>query len=63
VLADGGLALNTQHVPKEELVTLQPGDSISPFPGHPDKLQLKVSFATTRNPVNRVNLSRTPALK
>ena len=56
-----GLQVNTRNLVAGELVPLQPGDTIVPIPGRPEKLTLQVTFGTSIGSVDRVDVIRTAA--
>lgn len=57
-----GLQLNSENLSAGEVAVIEPGDRIVPIPGRPDKLTLQVSFASSIGTVERILLSRTPAV-
>ena len=62
-LAPGGLEVNGAPVEVNSLIEMKSGDKLTPIPGHPEKVTLQLAFAKTRNSVDRVTLSRTPAAR
>lgn len=57
-----GLELNGKSLDTGELAVLRPGDRLVPIAGRADKLALTVDFAGSMGVVERVELSRTPAV-
>ncbi len=57
-----GLDLNGKPVESGHVEPLSEGDRLAPISGHPDKLQLQVSFSASVGSVDRIDISRTPAM-
>lgn len=57
-----GLELNGKTLESGEVVVLAPGDRLVPIPGRPDKLVLEFDFSSSFGWVDRVEVSRTPAV-
>jgi len=60
--ATSGMQVNGDDLTSGQVVPLAPGDSIVPIPGRPDKMTLRVGFTNAIGLVERVDVSRTPAL-
>jgi hypothetical protein len=60
--ATKGMQVNNETLTPGEVVPLAPGDRIVPIPGRGDKLTVRVGFANGLGVVNRIDVSRTPAL-
>lgn len=57
-----GMELNGEAMASGEVAPLAPGDRLSPIPGHPDKLTLQINFSASIGSVDRIDISRTPAM-
>jgi hypothetical protein len=60
--ATRGMQVNGEDLTSGQVVVLEPGDKIVPIPGRADKMTLQVAFTRSLGTVDRVTLSRTPAL-
>jgi hypothetical protein len=60
--AASGMQVNDKNLTSGQLVPLAPGDRIIPIPGRPDKMTLRVAFTNVVGLVERIDVSRTPAL-
>ena len=60
--ATSGMQVNGDDVTSGQVVPLAPGDSIVPIPGRPEKMTLRVGFTNAIGLVERIDVSRTPAL-
>lgn len=58
-----GLELNGKPLETGQVVALEPGDRLVPIPGRSDKLAIEVDFSTSIGSVERVEVSRSPAVK
>jgi hypothetical protein len=56
------MQVNGDNLTSGQVVSLTPGDSIIPIPGRPDKMTLRVGFTNAIGVVERIDVSRTPAL-
>jgi hypothetical protein len=57
-----GLELNRTLLASGQVEPLAPGDRLLPIPGHPEKLMLQLSFSASIGTVDRIDISRTPAM-
>lgn len=61
--ATKGMELNGQALSPGDVLPVVPGDRIVPIPGRSDRLTLQVSFVDSIGSVDRVQVSRTPAVR
>jgi hypothetical protein len=61
--ATSGMQVNGSQLEAGDVLPLVNGDRIVPIPGRPDKLTLQVSFAQAIDTVERVDITRTPAVR
>ena len=61
--ATGGLQVNGEPLSAGEVVALAPGDRVAPIPGRPDKLTIQVTFVESIGSVERIDVSRAPAVR
>lgn len=57
-----GMDLNGAPMSPGAVAVLVPGDRLVPIPGRPDKLTLQVGFASSIGTVDRIDITRTPAV-
>jgi hypothetical protein len=62
VKAASGMQVNGETLTAGQLFPLAHGDRLIPIPGRADKLTLRVGFANGIGVVNRIDVSRTPAV-
>jgi hypothetical protein len=62
-LAASGIEVNGEALATNGLAEIKTGDKLVPIPGHPEKLTLQLAFAKSRSSIDRITLSRTPAVK
>ncbi|MEM6908640.1 MAG: FHA domain-containing protein [Pseudomonadota bacterium] len=62
VAGGNGLRVNNTSYSVDDLITLQPGDVISPIQDRPDALSLHVTMRRERDRISRVIFTRRPAL-
>jgi hypothetical protein len=60
--ATAGMQVNTQDLAAGQVLPIVPGDRIVPIPGRGDKLLLRVTFTNAIGVVERIDVSRSPAL-
>jgi hypothetical protein len=60
--ATAGMQVNAQDLTAGQVVPIVPGDRIVPIPGRGDKLLLRVTFTNAIGVVERIDVSRSPAL-
>ncbi len=60
--ATGGMQVNSDDLTSGQVFPVMPGDRIVPIPGRGDKLTLRVAFASAIGVVERIDVSRTPAV-
>jgi hypothetical protein len=60
--ATRGLQVNGDNLPSGQMRPLQPGDRIVPIPDHPEKMTVHVAFASSIGSVERITISRVPAM-
>lgn len=60
--ATGGMQVNAADLTSGQVFPIVPGDRIIPIPGRGDKLTLRVGFTNTIRVVDRIDVSRTPAV-
>jgi hypothetical protein len=61
-MATGGMQVNAAELKPGHVCPVSPGDRIIPIPGRGDKLTLRVGFTTANRVVERIDLSRAPAM-
>jgi hypothetical protein len=57
-----GMELNREVIASGAVSPLTPKDRIVPIPGRPDKLTLNVSYSSSRDTVEQIQVRRTPAV-
>jgi len=57
-----GLELNREMIASGAVAPVTPKDRIVPIPGRPDKLTLQVSFSSSSDVVERIDVRRTPTV-
>lgn len=62
VRSSRGLQINDRTLASGEWLAVTPGDRIVPLAGRADKLTLQVEFTAVAGVVERVELSRVPAV-
>jgi hypothetical protein len=60
--ASRGLQVNGDELPSGQVVPLRPGDRVVPIPDHPEKISLNVAFTASIGSVERITISRAPAM-
>lgn len=60
--ASAGMQANNEDLASGQVYPVGPGDRIIPIPGRGDKLTLRVSFTNATGTVERIDVSRTPAV-
>ncbi len=60
--ATGGMQVNGDDVGTGQVFPIVPGDRIIPIPGRGDKLTLRVAFVSAFGAIERIDVSRTPAI-
>lgn len=61
--ATKGMEINGEPLAPGDVLPVAPGDRIVPIPGRPDKLTLQVSFIDSFDSIDRIEVSRTPAVR
>jgi hypothetical protein len=62
VRASGGMQVNAEDLTSGQVFPIVPADRIVPIPGRGDKLTLRVAFNSAIGVVERVDVSRSPAM-
>jgi hypothetical protein len=60
--ASKGMQVNSETLTSGQVVPILPGDRVVPIPGRADKLTVRVGFASGIGVVERIDVSRSPAL-
>ncbi len=60
--ATGGMQVNAEDLSSGQVFPVMPGDRIVPIPGRGDKLTVRVAFTSAIGIVERIDVSRTPAM-